>query len=52
MKAMAGKYVVLDGDRLLGVAKTYPEGRKVALEAGVRDAFFARHLGKDPGIKI
>ncbi len=34
-----GQYVVLDGDRLLGVAPTYPEGRKIAASAGVPDAF-------------
>jgi hypothetical protein len=34
-----GQYVVLDGDRLLGVAKNYPEGRRIALDAGVPDAF-------------
>lgn len=34
-----GQYVVLDGDRLLGTAKTFPEGRKVAIRASVPDAF-------------
>ena len=34
-----GQYIVLDGDRLLGTAKNYPEGRKIAAEAGVPDAF-------------
>lgn len=34
-----GQYVVLDGDRLLGVAKSYPEGKKIAAESGVPNAF-------------
>lgn len=34
-----GQYVVLDGDKLLGVASTYPEGRRIAVAAGVPDAF-------------
>lgn len=34
-----GQYVVLDGDRLLGTAKNFPEGKKVASDAGVPDAF-------------
>lgn len=34
-----GQYVVLDGDKLLGTAKTFPEGKKIAAEAGVPDAF-------------
>lgn len=34
-----GQYVVLDGDRLLGTAKNYPEGKKIAVSAGVPDAF-------------
>ncbi len=34
-----GQFVVLDGDKLLGTAKTFPEGRKIASEAGVPDAF-------------
>jgi hypothetical protein len=34
-----GQYVVLDGDKLLGVAKTFPEGKKIAKDAGVPDAF-------------
>ncbi len=34
-----GQYVVLDGDRLLGTAKTFPEGKKIADRAGVPDAF-------------
>jgi hypothetical protein len=34
-----GQFVVLDGDRLLGTAKTFVEGRKIAVEAGVPNAF-------------
>lgn len=34
-----GQYVVLDGNRLLGVAPTYPQGRKIAEACGVPDAF-------------
>lgn len=34
-----GQYVILDGDRLLGTAKTFPEGKKVAARAGIPDAF-------------
>ena len=34
-----GQFVVLDGDKLLGVAKTYPEGRALAEAAGVPDAY-------------
>lgn len=34
-----GQYVVLDGDRLLGTAKTFPEGKKIASQVGVPDAF-------------
>ena len=34
-----GQYVVLDGDRLLGTAKSYPEGKKIAVQAGVSNAF-------------
>jgi hypothetical protein len=34
-----GHYVVLDGDKLLGTAKTFPEGKKIASEAGVPEAF-------------
>lgn len=34
-----GQYVVLDGDRFLGAAKSYPEGKKIAAEAGVQNAF-------------
>jgi hypothetical protein len=36
-----GQYVVLDGDKLLGVAKNYPEGRIIAKNAGVPDAFIS-----------
>ena len=34
-----GQYVVLDGNKLLGVAKNFPEGKQVAINAGVPDAF-------------
>jgi hypothetical protein len=34
-----GQYVVLDGDRFLGVAKNYPEGVAIAKKAGVFNAF-------------
>ena len=34
-----GQYVVLDGDKLLGTAKTFPEGKQLAARAGVPDAF-------------
>jgi hypothetical protein len=34
-----GQYVVLDGDKLLGVARNYPEGRVIAKNAGVPNAF-------------
>ncbi len=34
-----GQYVILDGDKLLGTAKTFPEGKKIAARAGVPDAF-------------
>lgn len=34
-----GQFVVLDGDKFLGVAPTYPEGRKLAASLGVPDAF-------------
>lgn len=34
-----GQYVVLDGDKLLGVAVNYAEGRRIAREAGVAEAF-------------
>lgn len=34
-----GKYVALDGDKLLGVGKNYPEAYKAAIAAGVKDAF-------------
>lgn len=35
----AGKYIALDGNRLLGVGKNYVEARKAALQAGVKDAY-------------
>lgn len=34
-----GQFVVLDGDKLLGTAKIFVEGRKIAIESGVPDAF-------------
>lgn len=34
-----GKYVALDGDKLLGVGKNYPEAYQAAIAAGVKDAF-------------
>ncbi len=34
-----GQYVVLDGERFLGAAKSYSEGRKIAAAAGVPGAF-------------
>lgn len=34
-----GQFVVLDGDKLLGTAKSFIEGRKIAVESGVADAF-------------
>ena len=34
-----GQFVVLDGDKLLGTAKTFIEGRKIAIDACVPDAF-------------
>ena len=34
-----GQYVVLDGDKLLGVARNYPEGLAIAQKAGVPKAF-------------
>ena len=34
-----GQFVVLDGDKLLGTAKTFIDGRKIAVEAGIPDAF-------------
>jgi len=34
-----GQYVVLNGYKLLGTAKTFPEGKKIAARAGVPDAF-------------
>ncbi len=35
----AGKYIALDGNRLLGVGNNYAEARKAALQAGVKDAY-------------
>ncbi len=35
----AGLYVALDGDRLLGSGKNYPEAAQVAKAAGVSDAY-------------
>jgi hypothetical protein len=35
----AGLYVALDGDRLLGTGKNYPEAAQVAKVAGVPDAY-------------
>ena len=34
-----GLYVAMDGDRLLGTGKSYPEAYAVARRAGVADAF-------------
>jgi hypothetical protein len=34
-----GLYVALDGDRLLGTGKNYPEAFEAARRAGVNDAF-------------
>lgn len=34
-----GQYVVLDEDRLLGLARTYREGRELALSHGIPNAF-------------
>jgi hypothetical protein len=34
-----GQFVVMDGDRFLGVAPTYPKGRKLEASLGVPDAF-------------
>ena len=34
-----GQFVVLDGDKLLGTSKSFVEGRKIAVEAGVPNAF-------------
>lgn len=34
-----GQYVVLDGDKLLGVAANYPAGRRIAIQADVPTAF-------------
>ncbi len=38
-EAYGGNYVVLDEDRLLGTARSYREGRELALSLGVADAF-------------
>ncbi len=35
----AGKYIALDGNRLLGVGNNYVEARKAAIQAGVKDAY-------------
>lgn len=35
----AGLYVALDGDRLLGAGKNYPEAFAAAKRAGVNDAY-------------
>ncbi|HNJ39244.1 MAG TPA: hypothetical protein PKZ53_02055 [Acidobacteriota bacterium] len=35
----AGKYIALDGNRLLGVGQNYAQVRKAALQAGVKDAY-------------
>ncbi len=34
-----GQFVVLNGDRLLGTARTFIEGKKIAVEAGFPNAF-------------
>lgn len=34
-----GQFVVLDGDKLLGTAKTFVEARKIAVEAGLPKSF-------------
>ena len=34
-----GLYVALDGDRLLGTGKNYPEAYNAAKQAGVKDAY-------------
>jgi hypothetical protein len=34
-----GQYVILDGDKLLGVAKSYPEGRQIAKESNAANVF-------------
>lgn len=34
-----GLYVALDGDRLLGTGRTYPEAFDAAKQAGVKDAY-------------
>ncbi len=38
-KKYGGQYVVLDGDKFLGAATNFSEGKKVAADAGVPDAF-------------
>jgi hypothetical protein len=35
----AGRYVALDGDRLVGTGSTYPEAAAAARRAGVPDAY-------------
>jgi DNA-binding helix-hairpin-helix protein with protein kinase domain len=35
----AGLYVALDGDRLLGTGKNYPEAYEAAQQAGVKNAY-------------
>lgn len=35
----AGLYVALDGDRLLGTGKNYPEAYEAAKQAGVKNAY-------------
>jgi hypothetical protein len=35
----AGLYVALDGDRLLGTGKNYPEAYETAKQAGVKNAY-------------
>lgn len=35
----AGKYIALDGNRLLGVGQNYAKARKAALHAGVKNAY-------------
>ncbi|MCI0486155.1 MAG: hypothetical protein L0229_06095 [Blastocatellia bacterium] len=38
-KEYAGRYVALDGDRLLGTGSTYPEAAAVARRAGIDNAY-------------
>lgn len=38
-KKYGGLYVALDGNKLLGTGKNYPEAAEYAKKAGVRDAF-------------